>query len=79
MVSPAKISDQGQDGYQEILVKTKTSPKGLGAVRPAIKQHEKNLRFHLNAPLIKANKLIEENLAKSKPSPGRPRAVRPPP
>jgi hypothetical protein len=30
-----QISDQGQAGYQEILVKTKTSPKGLGVVRPA--------------------------------------------
>jgi hypothetical protein len=35
MVSLAEISEQGQDGYKEILVKTKTSPKGLGAVRPA--------------------------------------------
>jgi hypothetical protein len=35
MVSPAEISNQGQAGYQEILAKTKTSPKGLGAVRPA--------------------------------------------
>jgi hypothetical protein len=78
-------------------VKTKTSPKGLGAVRPAIrggltsctskklrartpsKQHETDPRIHLNAPLIKANKLTEENPAKSKPSPGKPRAVRPPP
>jgi hypothetical protein len=35
MVSPAEISSQGQSGYQEIMVKTKTSPRGLGAVRPA--------------------------------------------
>jgi hypothetical protein len=34
-VSPAEIADQGQVGYQEILAKTKTSPKGRGAVRPA--------------------------------------------
>jgi hypothetical protein len=32
-VSPTDISDQGQAGYQEILVKTKTSPKGLGAAK----------------------------------------------
>jgi hypothetical protein len=86
---------KGQASYQEILAKMKTSPRGLGAVRPATKgsltsctqqlqartprkQHENDPRFHLNAPLIKANKLTEENLAKSKPSPGRPRAVRPP-
>jgi hypothetical protein len=78
-------------------VKTKTSPRGLGAVRLATrggltsctqqrlqartpsKQRRNKLRFHLNAPLIKANKLTEENPAKSKPSPGSPRAVRPPP
>jgi hypothetical protein len=34
-VSPAEISNQGQASYQEILAKTKTSPKGLGVVRPA--------------------------------------------
>jgi hypothetical protein len=75
------------------LAKTKTSPRGLGAVRLATrggltsctqqrtpsKQHENDPRFHLNAPLIKANKLTEENPAKSKPRPGRTRAVRPPP
>jgi hypothetical protein len=78
-------------------VKTKTSPRGLGEVRPATrggltsctqqrtpsknssKQQENDPRFHLNAPLIKANKLTEENPAKSKPRPERPRAVRPPP
>jgi hypothetical protein len=82
MVSPTEISGQGQASYQEILAKTKTSPKGQGAVRPATrggltpvpsnelqartpsKQHENDPRFHLNAPLIKANKLTEENLAK---------------
>jgi hypothetical protein len=32
----------------------------------------------MNAPLINANKLTEENLAKSKLRPGKPRAVRPP-
>jgi hypothetical protein len=35
MVSLTKFSGQGQASYKEILVKTKTSPKGLGAVRPA--------------------------------------------
>jgi hypothetical protein len=34
-VSPIEISGQGQASYQEILVKTKTSPRDLGAVRPA--------------------------------------------
>jgi hypothetical protein len=34
-VSPTEISNQGQASYQEILAKTKTSPRGLGAVRPA--------------------------------------------
>jgi hypothetical protein len=34
-VSPTEISSQGQASYQEILAKTKTSPRGLGAVRPA--------------------------------------------
>jgi hypothetical protein len=32
----------------------------------------------LNAPLIKVHKLTEENPAKSKPSLGKPRAIRPP-
>jgi hypothetical protein len=91
-VSPTEISGQGQASYQEILAKTKTSPRGLGVVRPATrggltsctqqrtpsKQHENDPKFHLNAPLIKANILIEKNPAKSKPRPGRPRAVRPP-
>jgi hypothetical protein len=35
MVSPAGSSRQGQASYQRILVKTKTSPKGLGAIKPA--------------------------------------------
>jgi hypothetical protein len=30
-----KISSQGQASYEEILAKTKTSPRGLGAVRSA--------------------------------------------
>jgi hypothetical protein len=34
-VSPTKISGQCQASYQEILAKTKTSPRSLGAVRPA--------------------------------------------
>jgi hypothetical protein len=34
-VSPTKISSQGHASYQKILAKTKTSPRGLGAVRPA--------------------------------------------
>jgi hypothetical protein len=34
-VSPTKISGQGHASYQEIWAKTKTSPRGLGAVRPA--------------------------------------------
>jgi hypothetical protein len=34
-VSPIEISGQGQAGYQKIFAKTKTSPMGLGAVRPA--------------------------------------------
>jgi hypothetical protein len=42
------------------------------------KLHENDPRFHQNAPLIKANELTEENPAKPKPSPGTPRAVRPP-
>jgi hypothetical protein len=32
-VSPKEISGQGHASYQEVLVKTKTSPRGLGAVR----------------------------------------------
>jgi hypothetical protein len=78
MVSPTEIFGQGQASYQEILAKTKTSPKGLGAVRPATKcgltsctqqrspskQHENDPKFHLNARLIKVNKLTEENPAK---------------
>jgi hypothetical protein len=43
------------------------------------KQHRNEPRFHLNDPLIKVNKLIEENPANSKPSLGRPWAVRSPP
>jgi hypothetical protein len=35
--------------------------------------------FTQNAPLIKENKLTEENPVKPKLRPGRPRAVRPPP
>jgi hypothetical protein len=79
------------------LAKTKTSPRGLGAVIPATKggltsctrkevqartsskQNENDPKFHLNAPLIKANKHIEENSAKSKTRPRRPKAVKPPP
>jgi hypothetical protein len=34
-VSPTKISGQGHASYEEILAKTKTSPRDLGAVRPA--------------------------------------------
>jgi hypothetical protein len=34
-VSQTEISGQGQASYQEILAKTKTSPRGLGVVRPA--------------------------------------------
>jgi hypothetical protein len=33
--SPTKISGQRYASYQKILAKTKTSPRGLGAVRPA--------------------------------------------
>jgi hypothetical protein len=29
MISPAEISDQGQAGYQEIVVTTKTSPGAI--------------------------------------------------
>jgi hypothetical protein len=47
--------------------------------RTPSKQHENDPRFHLNAPLIKANKLTEENPAKSNSSSGRPRAIRLPP
>jgi hypothetical protein len=36
-VSPTEISGQGHASYQKILTKTKTSPRGLGAVRPAIR------------------------------------------
>jgi hypothetical protein len=56
------------------MVKTKISPRGLGAVRPATrggltsytkqrtpsKQRRNEPRFHQNAPLIKANKLTEK-------------------
>jgi hypothetical protein len=34
-VSPTEISGQSHASYQKILAKTKTSPRGLGAVRPA--------------------------------------------
>jgi hypothetical protein len=34
-VSPTEISGQGRASYQKTLAKTKTSPRGLGAVRPA--------------------------------------------
>jgi hypothetical protein len=34
-VSPTDISGQGHASYQKILAKTKTPPRGLGAVRPA--------------------------------------------
>jgi hypothetical protein len=34
-VSPIEISGQGHASYQKNLAKTKTPPRGLGAVRPA--------------------------------------------
>jgi hypothetical protein len=34
-VSPIEISVQGHASYQKTVVKTKTSPRGLGTVRPA--------------------------------------------
>jgi hypothetical protein len=34
-ISPTEISGQGHASYQKILTKTKTPPRGLGAVRPA--------------------------------------------
>jgi hypothetical protein len=34
-ISPTEISGQGHSSYQKILARTKTSPRGLGAVRPA--------------------------------------------
>jgi hypothetical protein len=47
-------------------------------VRTPSNRHENDPKLHPNTPLTKANKLIEENLVKSKLRPGRPRAVRPP-
>jgi hypothetical protein len=46
---------------------------------PPAEPEELPPKFYPNAPLIKANKLTEKNLAKSKPRPRSPRAVRPPP
>jgi hypothetical protein len=67
----------GQTGYRgrsNLLYPAKNSKQELLA-----NCTKNDPRVHLNAPLIKANKLTEENLTKSKPRPGRPRAVRPPP
>jgi hypothetical protein len=84
MVSPIEISGQGHASYQKILVKTETPPRGLGAVIPTT-QHENDPKFHLDAPLIKANKLTKENPVKQNfdlEDPGRLdrplQAVRPP-
>jgi hypothetical protein len=68
----------------EVLVLSPVSSNELQARTPS-KRHENDPKFHPDAPLIKANKLTEENLAKQNfdlEGPGRLyrplQAVRPP-